>query len=403
MPRTAGDLKEVALPTRSLPADPSLENLKKQAKRLQKAVRAGDTESLAWVREFHPRAEDAIGKFALSDAQLVTARAYGFVSWPNLKQHLQVVAHFTWDPPTTWDAGSPVDMFVRLACLNYGEWHPSFAEKARRLLARYPELARVNTYTATTVGDVSAAGAMLERDPALANTKGGALVWEPLLYASYSRLDSSDPDHSTLEVARLLLAAGADPNAGFLWCGNVPPFTALTSAFGEGEDSNNQPPHQHRDALARLLLDAGADPNDEQTLYNRHFRENDDHLKLLFSYGLGQNKGGLWFKRLGERMHSPARMLVEELWAAARKNFPERVKLLIEHELTSTRPVFARAVRRTRRRCAPATWRSHSTCCSMGRKRSIPTMKNGSPRRASPGGTTTWWRCLRKIRNVWKS
>jgi ankyrin repeat protein len=319
------------MPTRLLPENPSLENLKKQAKRLHKGVRAGDAESLAWVREFHPRAEDAIAKFALSDAQLVAARAYGFVSWAKLKQHLQVVERFTWDPPEDMEAGSPVERFVRLACLSYGRWNPSFAERARQLLAANPELARADIYTAATVGDVSALRAMLERDPSLANRKGGPFQWEPLLYASYSRLNSPDPDHSTLEVARLLLAAGADPNAGFLWRGNVPPFTALTAAFGEGEDGNNQPPHQHRDALARLLLDAGADPNDGQTLYNRHFSENDDHLKLLFPYGLGQQKGGPWFKRLGERMHSPARMLVEELWAAARKNFPERVKLLIDH------------------------------------------------------------------------
>jgi len=34
----------------------------------------------------------------------------------------------------------------------------------------------------------------------------------PLLYACYARLDLSG--HSTLEVARVLLSAGADPNAG---------------------------------------------------------------------------------------------------------------------------------------------------------------------------------------------
>ena len=112
---------------------------------------------------------------------------------------------------------------------------------------------------------------------------------------------------STLEVARLLIAAGADPSAGFLWRGNVPPFTALTGAFGDGEDGTNQPPHRDRDALARLLLEAGADPNDEQTLYNRHFRPDDGHLELLLAYGLGQDKGGPWFRRLGDRLHSPAR------------------------------------------------------------------------------------------------
>jgi len=60
-------------------------------------------------------------------------------------------------------------------------------------------------------------------------------------------------------VARLLLASGADPNAGYLWEGAYA-FTALTGALGEGEDAVNQPRHQFWLPLARLLLDAGADP-----------------------------------------------------------------------------------------------------------------------------------------------
>src|SRR5262249_48899648 len=146
--------------------------------------------------------------------------------------------------------------------------------------------------------------------------------------------------HSTLEVARLLLAREADPNAGFLWSGNVPPFTALTGAFGEGEDGSNQPPHRNQDALARLLLEAGADPNDGQALYNRHFRRNDDHLKLLFAYGLGQERGGPWFRRFPDRLMSPAAMLAEELWCAARKNFVERVELLVAHGADVNMPGF---------------------------------------------------------------
>jgi len=65
--------------------------------------------------------------------------------------------------------------------------------------------------------------------------------WEPLLYAAYSRLNSEAEGHSTLEVARLLLEHGADPNAAFLWEGHYL-FTALTGAFGEGEAGPvNQP------------------------------------------------------------------------------------------------------------------------------------------------------------------
>jgi hypothetical protein len=90
------------------------------------------------------------------------------------------------------------------------------------------------------------------------------------------------PGRSALEVARLLLEHGADPNAGFLWEG-LSPFTALNEAFGGGED--NQPPHPECMALARLLLEHGAEANDAQTLYNRNWDPDDDWLELLFSPG----------------------------------------------------------------------------------------------------------------------
>jgi hypothetical protein len=76
---------------RSLPENPSLENLRKQAKSLLKAVRGGEAEPLAHVRELHPRPEAAVARFTLSEAQLVIARSYGFASWPKLKRHLEVI------------------------------------------------------------------------------------------------------------------------------------------------------------------------------------------------------------------------------------------------------------------------------------------------------------------------
>ena len=325
------------MPTRPLPDDPSLEHLRKQAKRLGKAVSAGDADALAQVKEFHPRAAQAMAGFTLTDAQLVTARTYGFASWPKLKQHLARIEPFVWNPLPPPDPDALVDVFVRLACLDYGGWHRSNAAKARQWLADHPELARASVYPACAIGDVAAVRAMIGENPALVNAKGGPLRWEPLLYACYSRLNSTDPNHSTLEVARVLLAQGADPNAGFLWGGRYV-FTALTGAYGEGEDSLNEPPHQDRDALARLLLDAGADPNDSQTLYNRHFKQNDDHLKLLLSYGLGHDKGGAWLKRLGDQATSPRSWLVQELCWAAMHNFPDRVTLLVEHGVDVNAP-----------------------------------------------------------------
>jgi hypothetical protein len=76
------------MPTSSLPSNPSVEHLRKDAKRLRRAVQARDAEARARVNEFHPRTHQALPRFTLAHAQLVTARSYGFTSWTKLKQHL---------------------------------------------------------------------------------------------------------------------------------------------------------------------------------------------------------------------------------------------------------------------------------------------------------------------------
>src|SRR5262245_59981782 len=124
--------------------------------------------------------------------------------------------------------------FVRHACLGYGRWTPADAAEAERILAEEPALARADIFAAAAAGDVEAAKTMLDRAPARVGERGGPHGWEPLLYACYSRMAESG-GRSTLEVARLLVERGADPNAGFLREGNLPPFAALTGAFGEGE------------------------------------------------------------------------------------------------------------------------------------------------------------------------
>jgi ankyrin repeat protein len=324
------------MPTRPLPNDPSLEHLRKEAKRLRSAVRAGDAAAIAQAHEFHPRAAEAIAQFSLTDAQLATARRYGFASWPKLKAHLTAIEPFAWHTPPQFGAAPLDEMFVRLACLVYGAWHRSNIAKAERLLRENPGLASATIYTAAGAGHVDAVRTALDRDPALISAKGGPLNWPPLLYACYSRLADAPPMRSSLEVARVLLARGADPNAGFMWNGTYP-FTALTGAFGRGEDNMNELPHPRCDALARLLLDAGADPNDTQTLYNRHFEPNDDHLRLLFSHGLGRDRGGPWI-RLAPPSFSLSKMLAEQLCWAALHGFADRVKLLVEHGVDVNAP-----------------------------------------------------------------
>jgi DNA-binding FadR family transcriptional regulator len=64
---------------RSLPKHPDLDQLKRQAKELLDAVRAGDPDAVSEAAARYPGADPQNPqKFALHDAQLVPARAYGF-------------------------------------------------------------------------------------------------------------------------------------------------------------------------------------------------------------------------------------------------------------------------------------------------------------------------------------
>jgi ankyrin repeat protein len=327
-----------------------LGQFKRQAKELLKAYRAGDANAVAEVERQEQVPDPAA--IALHEAQRVLARSYGFASWPKLKSYVQTIQPY-WRPleiKSDDDAGQ----FLRLACITYFDAdHPSRRDRARQIFAEKPHLAQANLYTAAAVGDVAEVADFLTRG-ADVHSKGGPFHWEPLLYAAYSRLDSQTEGHSTLEVARLLLAAGADPNAGCLWEGGYV-LTALTGVLGLGEDDCGrgdgplwQPPHEHWREFARLLLDSGADPNDSQGIYNRMQQPDNEHLKLLLEYGLGTDRGGPWFQRFWQdwpyaRMsRSPADLVAWQLRWAVGANYFDRVKLLAENGVDVNRPSSGR-------------------------------------------------------------
>lgn len=81
--------------SRGLPAEPSLEIPKREARELLTHWRAAHPEALERIRHRHSgfaAADDgtiARGPFKLADAQLVLAREYGFASWSDLKHRVQ--------------------------------------------------------------------------------------------------------------------------------------------------------------------------------------------------------------------------------------------------------------------------------------------------------------------------
>ena len=313
----------------SLPINPSLERFRREARRLQRAVRAADPRALALARRHHPDGmQVASAGFTLTAAQLVVARGYGFASWPRLKHYLEVAAPLTRDVAKVHPEDD-VDRFCDLACLRYSESDdPARWAEAAAMLVAQPDLLGRDIAAAAVAADRGALRDHLTRDPAAVNRETGLFRWVPLLYLVYSRI----PQQDAVGSARLLLDAGADPAAGYLWGGLPTPFTALTGCFGEGEQGpGRQPRHPQGEALARLLLERGADANDGQALYNRMFGRDDSHLELLFAHGLGTGDGGVWRQRLGEATESPAEMMARQVDWAQRHGFDHRLALLAEH------------------------------------------------------------------------
>lgn len=184
------------------------------------------------------------------------------------------------------------------------------------------------------LGDHDGLHAALADDARAASTTTGPFDWEPLLYLAYSRVELDAPRFDPLVAARVLLDAGADPNAGYLWDGNLPPFTALTGVLGCGE--RGEPPHAQALALARLLLERGADPNDGQTIYNHglgnmRLADDVDWLELLYEFGFGDPSAGSWYRRFGGQLHTPADLVAEVLQHSAQTGLVERARLVLAH------------------------------------------------------------------------
>src|SRR5262245_61661037 len=120
---------------KQLPARPSLEQYRKQAKNLFKARKS--PEGACRFKKFHPRltnlaeAEIANAELSLADAQCVIAREHAFESWPRFVKHIQELVR----------ANSPVSNFELAAdAIVTGD-----VTALKRLLAENLELVRARS------------------------------------------------------------------------------------------------------------------------------------------------------------------------------------------------------------------------------------------------------------------
>ena len=307
---------------RKLPVNANLDNLKKQAKSLLKAVNEDDPATLSRINSYFSDPDS----MRLQDAQLVLARDYGFSSWKKMKLHIESAV-----PVTQTSTDQLANDFLRLVVIVYSETEsadPARWQQAAELLEAHPEIRDENVYTAAAIGDVERVKNWLDKEPGLINRKGGYHNWEPLMYAAYARL----PGVSTFNAGKLLLENGADPNAHYMWGGQYK-FTALTGVFGQGEAGpENLIEHPEFEKFARLLLSTGANPDDSQAAYNRMFTDDNTCLKLLLEYGVASTDKNNWLLHENDKLvPHPQETLHYQLCHAVNSNRLERVKLLVEH------------------------------------------------------------------------
>lgn len=285
--------------SKSLPLRPNLEHLKQQAKDLLAAVRAQDSDALGRIAALFPsRAE-----FRLTDAQLVIAREYGFESWPRLKHHIEV---------TLSEDGlqATAERIVR-------ELVESPSSETLAYLAKNPDIAEFSPALALAMGRHDL---VTNLDP---NKKIGPLDREPLLYVSFSALlGVAEVVPALTTTAASLIAAGANPNAAYIWEGDGrSPLSALYGASGRLGNV----------AMTKLLLEKGANPNDGESLYHAAELSDPTIYRLLLEHGASIHQ-----------MNALARLLDYEK--------PEWLQMLLEFvpNRREIPPVIPHAIRRGR-------------------------------------------------------
>jgi ankyrin repeat protein len=247
--------------SRSLPDHPDLDQLRRRAKELRDAVRAGEPSALNRFAS-HIGAPARGESVSLAAAQVVIAREHGFASWPRLKAAV--------DANTTPDLAALVEDFLTASVTGKDR-------RAARLLAADRRIATHDIRTAAVLGDLTTVQELLADEPGAAVRPDAQRHWPPLLYVCHSRWHRIDPARAEgiLQMVWLLLDAGASANSDNGKPAREGYESALLGAAGIADNA----------AVTSLLLRHGADPNDDESLYHAAHHPDLACLRVLLGHG----------------------------------------------------------------------------------------------------------------------
>ncbi|MEM9104917.1 MAG: ankyrin repeat domain-containing protein [Pseudomonadota bacterium] len=236
----------------------SLEQLRRDAKTLGKALAVGDEGARLRVHGIVP--EPSNGAYKHADCLHVIARETGYASWPALKLAVE-----TQGMDRTQKQGR-----LRWALFNGAH------ETVDYLLSDQPDLPDGEVPLLVALYDVKAMRTILERDPKAATRDYPPR--RPMCHLAFSRHIKAAPEKQDdmLAMAELLLAHGAEVNDRFHF--DPDSEHRLSALYGAIGHADNMP-------LAKWLLDHGANPDDDESLYHATELGHTEGLELLLAHG----------------------------------------------------------------------------------------------------------------------
>jgi ankyrin repeat protein len=150
---------------------------------------------------------------------------------------------------------APEQLAAEFVVASVADW----TGKAARMLAEAPELAGHSLATALVLGDAARVQAEIERDPNLVTRTDPLTGWTALHAVCASKWPKLDPGRTAglVATARLLLDAGADPNARVGPDGRSAGSSALRCAAAAASSGVENA------AVIRLLIERGATVGDD--------------------------------------------------------------------------------------------------------------------------------------------
>lgn len=232
---------------------PKIETVREMAAALLARAQAGDAEALELV----PEPDD---EFANYHAHLAIARENGFDSWLAFAMAIEAER-----PPLSDGRLDLVDWAIRCRGKGFLLEQP---------LAAGRDLSGGDPWKSCVFGDTAAVAAELERNSDFPHQRAADQM-TPLAAAARSQAVHHVEDRM-LATARVLLNAGADPNA--TWRDPESPDTPLSILYAACCVARHP-------GMTRLLLDSGADPNDGESLYHATEGHSLDCARLLLAAG----------------------------------------------------------------------------------------------------------------------